>query len=166
MNRADLYDKDFIKKFWARVQEGSAQECWPWKLNPIKRHGYAIFKFSLKGKLFYPRAHVVAYELTNGPTNGSQVHHSCDRRSCCNPAHLFLGTPKSNMDECVAKGRNRRGNYSRGEQIPWAKLRPNDVLEIRQCLKNGKTYAAVAALFSVCEGNIWKIATRRTWKHI
>jgi hypothetical protein len=55
------------------------------------------------------------WEATNGPIPpGLFVCHTCDvnyppgdftYRRCCNVAHLFLGTPKDNVDDMVAKGR-------------------------------------------------------------
>lgn len=48
------------------------------------------------------------WESKNGPIpNGLFVLHKCDVRSCVNPDHLFLGTPKDNALDMVQKKRHR-----------------------------------------------------------
>jgi hypothetical protein len=52
--------------------------------------------------------HRLAYEQVYGPiAPGLNVCHRCDRPTCCNPEHLFLGTQKDNLRDMFAKGRAR-----------------------------------------------------------
>ena len=56
----------------------------------------------------------VLWEFRNGPiAAGLDVCHSCDVPACVNLDHLFLGTRKDNMADCVAKGRIARTNASK-----------------------------------------------------
>src|SRR5690242_19244746 len=72
--------------------------CWIWT-GYIARNGY--------GRYRREGAHRVSYERANGHIpSGFQVNHSCDRRLCVNPAHLWLGTQVDNMREMVQKGRS------------------------------------------------------------
>ena len=57
-----------------------------------------------------------AWVLANGPVpEGRYICHTCDNPPCCNPAHLFVGTPSENVKDAVAKGRWRAGGRWRGE---------------------------------------------------
>lgn len=93
--------------FWPRVdRSGGPNACWLWTGaktgHPHGCGGYGVINFKRKAY----GAHKVAWTITNGPVaKGLYVLHKCDVRHCCNPAHLFLGTHKDNMDDMTAKGR-------------------------------------------------------------
>ncbi len=99
-----LSDED---RFWRYVKRNGPDECWPW-IGPIAkyRRGYGQFKRDgRRGKS--ENAHRLAWEYVNGePPSHLFVCHRCDNPPCCNPAHLFLGTPKENHDDMVMKGRH------------------------------------------------------------
>lgn len=85
-----------------KIDRRGDEECWHFT-GQIGDKGYGCIW--LAGKMVI--AHRLAWTLANKTEPGSLlVCHSCDVRSCCNPAHLFLGTPKDNFDDMVAKGRH------------------------------------------------------------
>jgi hypothetical protein len=85
-------------------------ECWIW-------HGWTNHKgygqTSYHGQNVF--IHRKIYELMHGVllTTEQFVCHTCDQRSCWNPAHLFLGDAKVNNNDCAAKGRHHNATKVR-----------------------------------------------------
>ncbi len=83
--------------------------CWLWTGRQTV-HGY--------GKLTVAQhdvtTHRLAWMALNGPipdlhpgtAHGTCVCHTCDVRTCINPAHLWLGSIGDNLRDCAEKGRN------------------------------------------------------------
>ncbi|WP_051531721.1 HNH endonuclease [Sphingomonas sp. URHD0057] len=93
--------------FWAKVERGGEDECWPFIGSRTVGYGYFYW-----GSSFGVRAHRVAYSLTHNIElrRDDVILHRCDNPPCCNPAHLTLGTHADNVADKVAKGRARGGN--------------------------------------------------------
>ena len=94
------------KVFWTMIDKKESWECWPFK-GCILQSGYGSFWFR-GGPVRAHRFAYVSFHQRNIP-DGLQVLHRCDNPKCCNPYHLFLGTPSDNMMDMVAKGRGRNG---------------------------------------------------------
>lgn len=76
--------------------------CVLW-LGAVNNHGYGVLGRTGRNRF----AHRVAWRLANGPIpDGSHVCHKCDVPSCIKPSHLFIGSAKHNIADCVAKGRH------------------------------------------------------------
>ena len=78
--------------------------CWLWQ--GAIRNGYGVVQVGTHAK---PRAgyvHRLMFAAATGEAipSGFDVCHTCDVRSCVNPAHLFLGTRLDNMRDSKAKG--------------------------------------------------------------
>jgi hypothetical protein len=147
-------------RFVAKLDK--TDSCWLW--TGFKKNGYG--QFWLNRKPVY--SHRVAYEMWVGPIpDGLLIRHKCDNRLCCNPEHLEPGTIADNMRDKVERGRQYHPLYShKGQTNPFAKLTEDDVREIRVLLGFGMKGAELATRFSVSEGCVSNIKSRRNWKHI
>lgn len=88
-------------RFWAKVQIGGPDECWPWT-KAHNEHGYGLIRVAGKNV----KAHRVAL-IQGGEDPGPSVKvlHSCDNPPCCNPGHLRFGSQRENVEDMHARGR-------------------------------------------------------------
>ncbi len=147
-----------LRNFWLKIDKRGPDECWPWLASGDVR-GYGQFGLLPAGTrtMFY--AHRIAYYLATGKQPGPLcVCHKCDNPSCCNPAHLFLGTQADNMADMRIKDRACVGSGHGSSKLTEAQ-----VLEIRASNAPG---VALAAKYGVKRSTISLIKSRRCWKHI
>jgi DNA invertase Pin-like site-specific DNA recombinase len=88
------------------------------------------------------------------------VCHACDNVYCVNPAHLFLGTQKQNLEDMARKKRS-----TLGEKNPMAKLRSKDVQDIKHRINLGNSDSKIALEFNVSRQTINNIKHGRVWKN-
>lgn len=137
--------------------------CWECVSHKARRAGYPVFKIS--GKLF--SGHRLVYEQEKGPIpKGMLVRHTCDNRECLNPDHLLLGTYKDNFEDM----RRQRGindlstaRVNKGSRNGQSKITENDVLKIRELLKQNLPGTVIAKKFNVTKSIISRIKTKTTW---
>lgn len=155
-NKKELLAQNFQNHFWERVEKTG--DCWVWT-GAITRAGYGWVRAGGTSKL----AHRVAWELTNGPIPfGMFVCHKCDNRICVNPNHHFIGTDSDNMHDCSKKGRT-----TWGEKGAHAKLKSQQVIEIKQLYKSGGySYQSLADKFGIGMVTVANIITGATWKKL
>ena len=131
--------------------------CWFW-LGRKDDDGYG--EIGLNGKIL--RAHRYAYELFKGEIDPELLMlHTCDKRDCVNPDHLFMGTADDNAKDMVKKDRQRRGS-----SVGTSKLIEDEVLIIKSLIKNGLSDRSIAPMFFVSECTIRWIRKGVTWKHV
>jgi hypothetical protein len=132
-----------IERFWSRVDRRGADDCWPWQAR-CDKDGYGWFWDSDVSKVSI-RAHRYSWMLHTGAMPDASVHvcHHCDNPPCVNPAHLFVGTNKDNIDDKMRKGRHR-GNETGSIGNFRRRLTDDQVAEIRAA--DLSQYATLKAL--------------------
>jgi hypothetical protein len=148
-------------RLWNQVVKGQEpDDCWIW-IGPVNAKGYGSISLGNRqralgtrgNKRFY--SHRLAYELTTGSIpDGMFVCHKCDNPRCCNPAHLFLGTPNDNVQDMISKGRKTR------------KLTEEQVRNIRIRFAAGDSISKLAIANGVSRETIRAIVSGRTWRHL
>lgn len=155
-------DPNYKKTLRDRFELGFTKRidgCWIWnKSTKEGRYG----QISVGRKM--ERVHRVSWNLYFGEIpSGMYVLHKCDNPLCVNPAHLFIGTQKDNMDDMIEKGREPN---LRGERNGRSKLVENDVRGIRKLLLIGERQKDIAIKFGVSLNIVSYIATGKTWGHV
>lgn len=153
----------FAEKF-LRYVEHSDDGCWLWRgCRTSDGYGRAhAGEFRTAGSKT-ALAHRLSWLLHNSDIpDGQYVCHRCDVRPCVNPDHLFLGTAKDNTQDCIAKGRARRGRL-RGQEHGRARLTEKDAREV---LASKDSDQALADRFGVNKTTIYSIRVGRNWKHL
>lgn len=154
------------ERFWSKVDRRGPDECWPWMAARLPL-GYGRFRVS-KPRRLVP-SHRFAWELENGPMpDGTLACHTCDNPCCCNPRHIYAGTPLSNMQDMHRRGRAKCGQGSpRGSAHPCAKLAEADIDLIRMAVETlPVTQLDVARAWGVSPNLICAIMKRRAWAHV
>lgn len=161
--------KNTPENFWSRVACGSDTDCWEWQ-GAVTSAGYG--NLTWHGQ--HVQAHRVAYYLAKGGIalqtgfrhEGKAkrykrfVLHKCDNRLCCNPAHLFLGSMRTNLLDAYRKKRKAQPRSGHAN----AKLTPAQVLEIRSVYDaGGVRQVDLAKQYGVSQRVISLVVRRETY---
>lgn len=136
--------------FWSRVRVGAPHECWPW-IGPLTDRSYGKTHYDGKER----RSHQVAFFLRNGFWAKPFTLHTCDNPPCCNPGHLFQGTPADNSADMARKGRAWK---PKGQLHPNYRLPDDQIEKIRALAVSGAiSQKVIGERFGVHQGYVSQI---------
>ncbi len=142
-------------RFLKYVQKGVNNSCDVWVGN-ISKDGYGTFWF--KGSK--QRAHRISYLLfIDSIPKNMLILHKCDNPLCVNPKHLFIGTQKDNMQDCVSKGRHI-SHYQDGENNFSHKLTLEQVKNIK---RDNRKIKLISEDYNVTTSCIYLIKRGMRW---
>lgn len=155
--------RSLAERFWQYVEQ-TKSGCWIWTGSKDQRNYGQIGSGGHNSRCL--KAHRVSWQINRGPiTDGLWVLHRCDNPPCVNPDHLFLGTRQMNVDDCVAKGRNRN-NPKRGSDNRKAIFTEEQIRAIRRAATSGIPRPVLAKQYGTSRQNIGFIVRRDTWAHL
>ena len=144
-----------LERFWENVDVKGEEDCWLWNGSKTAA-GYGVIYWSSDNTY----AHRISIEL-DGRVIPARFHacHTCDNPPCVNPKHLFVGSPRDNMLDKVAKNR-----HTYGETHPAAKLTDNDVVKIRQLALENVILGDIAKQFKISVNYVSELVTNKKRK--
>jgi hypothetical protein len=93
-----------VETLKANTTEDVATGCWNWNGG---RHSFGYGKIMIGRKTL--NTHRVMFEVAYPDVSlvGLNVNHHCDNPSCINPAHLYAGSQRDNIQDQFKRGRHR-----------------------------------------------------------
>ncbi|MDC3956245.1 HNH endonuclease [Polyangium jinanense] len=157
-------------KFSALVRQGSGDECWYW-LGAVNNRGYGVFRVGRRVVM----AHRHMFELEHGRPPSGMVLHTCGKKTCVNPSHLYEGSKPNPFDadavllEEIERQALPAASSSRGRpgiNNPRARLTEEQVKEICALLDQGVSPRMIGFSFGVDAKSIRNIDEGKTWRHV
>jgi hypothetical protein len=144
----------------SRVLKNGPLDCWPWL--GAMRNGYGAIKQG--GHVI--SAHVAAWSIAagRGPGDGKIICHTCDNRVCCNPAHLYEGTPTDNNHDMEDR---RRFPRPVGNEVYNAVLSAEAVKLIHSLrICRGWGSRRIGNAIGHSQSAVGKVLGGKTWRHV
>ena len=158
------------QRFWEKVDIKEDSECWPWTAS-VDTDGYGWFSFksetAKKGKTVMAHRYSALLHYKE-IEEGKLVRHTCDNRSCVNPAHLVLGSAADNSADMVERNRQSRGEKQ--HQANFTDVEAREILvKYAKAKEEGKLYGILERLAKEYNGPkqaVYRITSGKSYKHI
>lgn len=163
MRKTGPKPRPLAERFWPKVHQRGADECWEWR---ACRDGSGYGRIGHNGRAI--PASRASWMVQVGPIpEGRMVLHHCDNPPCVNILHLYLGDHADNARDASERGLLAGRSGLPGEENPRSKLTQSDVVALRRDRhESGMTYRQLGAKYGIRKQYAWSIATGRNWSHI
>lgn len=103
-----VFNDNVSRRYWGKVAIGDPDECWVWTATNYQGYGRFRIKSSSDKWLTIASHRMSLYlsERTSG--KGYIACHKCNNPPCCNPNHLYWGTPADNTKDSIKAGTFKR----------------------------------------------------------
>lgn len=164
------YNKIDEIRFWSKVKVGKGTEgCWYWNGSKHK-FGYGWFRINKKTYLSH-RLALIFWDKKE--KRGLQVNHKCNNPACCNPKHLYWGTQKENIKDCILAGNKvdppRNGKnppIRRGEDNHMSIMTKEKVFSLREDRAAGMTHKDLGKKYGISTSTACQISNYKSWKYL
>lgn len=149
---------------------GADDACWCW-LGAVNDRGYGVFRLGRRVVM----AHRHMFGLEHGHPPAGMVLHSCGKKSCVNPRHLYEGSKPNphgadaSRLEQIDRAALRPASPVRGASgvnNPRAQLHEEQVRKICTLLDRGVSPSIIGFEFGVDAKSIRNIDQGKTWRHL
>jgi len=126
-------------------------------------YGHAAVSLRKGNKTYTKSIHRLVLEAFVGSCpSGHEANHKDSNPQNNRLTNLEWTTPSKNIKHSFKYGYNSNA----GECSPTAKLRDEEVLEIRRLAKQGVKLITIAKMFKIDRGHTSAIVNRKKWNHI
>lgn len=147
-----------VTRLMAGIDFRGDDECWPWTKGKDE-NGYG--RLRRDGKNATASRLMLEIHLMRPLDRSEECLHECDNPSCCNPAHLKVGTHKQNF-----QGATERRRVASGERHPHTKLTEAQVIEIRARYAAGEApHRELAEEYGVSRKCVQRIVLGTDWRY-
>jgi hypothetical protein len=137
-----------INRLWKKVNILGPDDCWDW-FGALSGRGYGVISVDYRTL----GTHTFSWMIDNNTNKvpyGMYILHRCDNRKCCNPKHIYCGTPSDNA--CDREERNPKKPY---QDASKSKLFSHEILELRKL--TGMTQEEKARKYNIDQTSVSKI---------